>query len=224
MKNHAVLKYGGYEFKNRALLERALTHSSFANERHIQSNERLEFLGDSILNFTAAEFLCRKFKDMSEGELSKLRAALVCESALCIYAKEINLEPAIKLGKGEFQSNRKKDAQTADAFEALIAAIYLDGGMNEAQSFVLPFLEKYVDDAVKGKVNKDCKTVLQEIIQQNKGEMLSYRMVGEEGPAHDRTFFCEVWLNSNVIGKGKGRSKKEAEQEAARDALALMGL
>lgn len=213
-----------YSFKNEELLQRALTHSSYANEHKIESNERLEFLGDSILNFTAAEFLCGAYKDVDEGDLSKTRAALVCEQALCIYAGEIGLTDHILLGRGETQSIRKKDALTADAFEAVIAAIYLDGGMGRAKSFILPYLRKYVDMAIEGKVNKDCKTLLQEIIQQNKGEKLSYRMTGETGPAHDRTFFCEVLLNSNIIGKGEGKSKKEAEQEAARAALALMGL
>lgn len=224
MKLLQLQKLLGYQFKDVSLLTKALSHSSYANEHNSQSNERLEFLGDSILNFTAAEFLCKKYKDIDEGDLSKIRASLVCEQALCIYAKEIALTDAIMLGKGEIQSSRKKDSITADAFEAVIAAIYLDGGIEKAKKFVLPYLKKYVDMAVSGKVNKDNKTILQEIIQQNKGEKLSYKITGETGPAHDRTFYCEVLLNSNVIGSGEGKSKKEAEQEAASAALALMGL
>jgi ribonuclease-3 len=224
MKISQLEKVIGYKFNDVKLIEKALSHSSYANEKNTESNERLEFLGDSILNFTAAEFLCKKYREVDEGELSKMRASLVCEQALCIYAKDISLTDAILLGKGETQSIRRKDAITADAFEAVIAAIYLDGGIEKAKAFILPYLEKYVDMAASGKVNKDNKTVLQEIIQQNKGEKLSYKITGETGPAHDRTFYCEVLLNSNVIGRGEGKSKKEAEQEAARAALALMGL
>ncbi len=213
----------GYSFKDKTLLLRALSHSSFANEKHSpkDSNERLEFLGDSVLGFITAEYYYKNFT-LPEGELTRLRAATVCEKALYEFSKEIELSRFIFLGKGEdLTGGRNRASINSDAFEAVIAAIYLDGGMEEAKRFVLRFVEKHAK--TQGSF-KDYKTKLQEVIQKNPEELLEYVLVGETGPDHNKTFTVEVHLNSNVIGKGIGKSKKNAEQEAAREALALMGL
>lgn len=213
----------GYSFKDKALLVRALSHSSYANENHTpkESNERLEFLGDSVLGFITAEYYYKNFS-LPEGELTRLRAATVCEKALFGFTKEIELGRFLLLGKGEENTGgRGRASINADAFEAVIAAIYLDGGIDEAKKFVLRFVEKY--SKTQGSF-KDYKTVLQEVIQKNPEETLEYVLVGESGPDHNKSFEVEVHLNSNVIGKGTGKSKKNAEQEAAREALALMGL
>ena len=213
-----------YEFKNEALLLRALSHSSYVNENHSAdgSNERLEFLGDSVLGLITAENFFMNYKDFPEGELTKLRAAMVCEKSLAGFAREIELGKYLMLGKGEMiTGGRERPSIQADAFEAVIAAIYLDGGMEAAKKFVL----KYIDEAIRRHQSvKDYKTMLQEVIQRNPGEIIEYVLVGETGPDHDKRFEVEVHLNSNVIGKGVGKSKKRAEQEAAREALELMGL
>ena len=214
----------GYKFKDERLLQRALTHTSYANEcneGHNKSNERLEFLGDSVLGIITAEHFYLNFKDLPEGELTKLRAATVCENSLSSFARQLGLGEYLLLGKGEMcTGGSDRPSILADAFEALIAAIYLDGGIEEAKKFVL----KYVDKAVEEHRGfKDYKTVLQEVIQKNPGEKLEYVLVKESGPDHNKHFIVEVHLNSNVIGKGGGRSKKEAEQQAAREALELMG-
>ena len=213
-----------YEFKNEALLLRALSHSSYVNENHSAdgSNERLEFLGDSVLGLITAENFFMNYKDFPEGELTKLRAAMVCEKSLAGFAREIELGKYLMLGKGEMiTGGRERPSIQADAFEALIAAIYLDGGMESAKKFVL----KYIDEAIKKHQSiKDYKTMLQEVVQRNPGEIIAYVLVGETGPDHDKRFEVEVHLNSNVIGRGIGKSKKRAEQEAAREALELMGL
>lgn len=213
----------GYSFSDKALLERALSHSSYANEKHLpkDSNERLEFLGDSVLGFITAEYYYKN-STLPEGELTRLRAATVCEKALFEFSKEIDLNRYILLGKGEENTGgRERPSINSDAFEAIIAAIYLDGGIDEAKKFVLRFVEKHAKN--QGSF-KDYKTKLQEVIQKNPEELLEYVLVGESGPDHDKRFEVEVHLNSNVIGKGIGKSKKNAEQEAAREALALMGL
>lgn len=215
----------GYHFKNKDLLLEALSHSSFANERHnkIQSNERLEFLGDAVLSIISAEYLYNLYPNMAEGELSKLRSSLVCTESLSDFAKSIDLGSALLLGKGEASNGgAQRPSILENAFEAIIAAIYLDGGMECAKSFVLRFLS----DAINSKSIhfKDYKTTLQEVIQQNPDEMVTYVLVGESGPDHNKTFEVEVHLNSNVIGKGKGKSKKSAEQAAAKEALKLMGI
>ena len=215
----------GYKFKNTALLERALTHSSYANEtsgQHNQSNERLEFLGDSVLGIITAENFYMNYSDLPEGELTKLRAATVCEKSLFDFATQLGLGEYLLLGKGEIcTGGKERPSILADAFEALIAAVYLDGGMDAAKGFVL----RYVEEAVrKHRGFKDHKTVLQEIIQRNPGETIEYVLVGETGPDHDKRFEVEVHLNSNVIGRGIGTSKKKAEQLAAKEALELMGV
>lgn len=213
----------GYSFSDKTLLEKALSHSSYANEKHSpkDSNERLEFLGDSVLGFITAEYYYKN-STLPEGELTRLRAATVCEKALFEFSKEIDLGSRLLLGKGEENTGgRERASINSDAFEAIIAAIYLDGGIEEAKKFVLRFVEKHAKS--QGSY-KDHKTKLQEVIQKNPEELLEYVLVGESGPDHDKRFEVEVHLNSNVIGRGIGKSKKTAEQEAAREALALMGL
>ena len=210
----------GYTFKDKSLLKAAMTHSSYANENkgNIPYNERLEFLGDAVLQLITSEKLFRESSHMAEGKMSKQRAALVCEDALAGYSAEIQLGQYLLLGKGEEASGgRNRPSILADAFEALIGAMFLDGGMDVAKKFVLRFV-----DAAHLSL-QDYKTLLQEIIQKNPGERLSYVVSGEHGPDHDKSFEVQVHLNSNVIGKGTGKSKKQAEQAAAKEALALMG-
>lgn len=216
----------GYQFKNPALLNEALTHSSYANEhksQHIKYNERLEFLGDSVLSIVVSDYIYKNCPELPEGELTKLRASLVCEKSLYEFAKKIDLGKYLILSKGE-RNNGGADRPSilSDAFEALIAAIYIDGGITPASKHILNFVIPAIKNSRKKKIN-DYKTTLQEIIQKNPGEKLEYVLVKESGPDHNKHFVVEVHLNSNVIGKGGGRSKKEAEQQAAREALELMG-
>ena len=215
----------GYTFVNKAYLQTALTHSSYANERKEakSNNERQEFLGDAVLSLIVADYIFRHRK-VAEGELTKIRASLVCESALAGFASRISLGDYLLLGKGEENNGgRTRPSILADAFEALIAAIYLDGTMDAARAFVLPFISGTVETATGDDLH-DYKTQLQEIIQKNPEEKVSYLLTGERGPDHDKWFEVRVMLNSNVIGTGEGRSKKAAEQQAARDALSLMGI
>ena len=214
----------GYTFHEPMLLENALTHSSYANEgnRGLKSNERLEFLGDSVLGFITAGYLFRHGSGQ-EGALTRLRASLVCEKALCAYARKLGLGDCLLLGRGELRGGgADRPSILADAFEAVIAAIYLDGGLQAAEAFILPYIQEELSQQRRPQF-KDYKTALQEIIQQNPEEQLTYLLVGESGPDHNKQFTVEVHLNSNVIGTGRGRSKKEAEQQAAREALKLMG-
>ena len=223
-KNISLLeKEINYEFKKKSLLEEALTHSSYANERDLKCNERMEFLGDSVLSVISAEFLYRKFPDMPEGQLSKLRSSLVCTASLSGFARQIGLGDYLRLGKGEILTGgNNRSSILEDAFEALIAAIYLDSGLEAARQHIVKFLETELENH---QINfKDYKSRLQEVIQQNPDSNLSYHITGESGPDHNKEFEAEVCLDSNVIGKGKGKSKKQAEQEAAREALQLMGL
>ncbi len=213
----------GYEFKDKELLRLALTHSSYANEKgNKRDNERLEFLGDSVLGFITAEYLFKSLSDRPEGELTKLRANAVCEKSLAQFAAEINLGEHVLLGKGEIMTGgRERPSILSDAFESVIAAIYLDGGMDQAEKFVLRFVSKTTTDTVQA---TDYKTLLQEVIQKNPDEHLTYSLAAQSGPDHDKTFTVEVFLNSNCIGTGNGHSKKKAEQAAAREALILMGI
>lgn len=213
----------GYIFRDKELLTLALTHSSYANEKGKgKDNERLEFLGDSVLGFITAEYLFGMLKDKPEGELTKLRANAVCEKSLAVFASEINLGEYILLGKGEIMTGgRTRPSILSDAFESVIAAIYLDGGIDEAKKFVLRFVSKSTTDI---NAATDYKTLLQEVIQKNPDEHLTYRLAAESGPDHDKTFTVEVYLNSNCIGVGNGHSKKKAEQAAAKEALELMGI
>lgn len=214
-----------YTFSDLTLLDTALTHSSFANEQgpgH-KYNERLEFLGDSVLGFITADKFFHAFRDIPEGRLTKLRASTVCEESLFEFAKQIDLGSYLLLGKGEDKNGgRERASIVSDAFEAVIAAIYLDGTIEAARKFVLRFVMTAVEE--KTITFKDYKTQLQEIIQKNPEEQLQYVLSGESGPDHDKRFEVEVHLNSNVIGRGVGRTKKQAEQEAAREALSLMGV
>lgn len=213
-----------YKFNDKNLIFTALSHSSFANEnkKQINSNERLEFLGDSVLSIIVSDFIFEHYTFLPEGELTKLRASLVCEKALFEFAKQIRLGDFIMLGKGEVNTGgRTRPSILADAFEAVIAAIYLDGGIEAARKHVLRFIPKDFDP--KHNHITDYKTVLQEIIQRNPEEMVEYVLKSEKGPDHDKEFTVQVMLNSNVIGEGTGKSKKNAEQMAAKQALKLMG-
>lgn len=215
----------GYSFQNEGLLITALTHSSYANEwkRQLKNNERLEFLGDSVLSLVVAEHLFENYKHLPEGELTKLRASLVCEKSLHIFARQIDLGSMLLLGKGEEHTGgRERASILADAFEAVIAAVYLDGGFEAAKRHVLQFIPAQLDTHANVSL-QDYKTILQEIIQKNKEEKIEYVMMLESGPDHDKRFEVEVHLNSNVIGTGIGHSKKQAEQNAAKEALKLMG-
>ena len=215
----------GYKFNNINLLKNALTHSSYANEVRdgFSSNERLEFMGDSVLSIVVSDYIYKHYPNMPEGELTKLRASLVCEKSLCAFSRELELGNYLMLGKGEEKGGgRERDSILADAFEAVLAAIYLDGGMEPARRHVMNFVLRelqHTDD----EVFKDYKTALQEIIQRNPEEAVSYILTGESGPDHDKEFTVEVRLNSNVIGRGTGKNKKRAEQMAAKEALMLMG-
>lgn len=216
----------GYKFKNENLLYEALSHSSFANEnkKTRRSNERLEFLGDSVLSIAVSDYILKHFTHIPEGELTKLRASLVCENALFEFSKRIKLGEHIFLGKGEeMTGGRERPSIVSDAFEAVIAAIYLDGGMEKAREYVLSFIPKDITPA-GGKAFHDYKTELQEVIQRNPEEKIEYFLKGESGPDHDKHFDVQVLLNGMVIGEGSGKSKKNAEQAAAREALRLMGL
>ncbi len=213
----------GYRFRDPSLLERALTHSSYANEckQKTECNERMEFLGDAVLSIIVADHIFHKFH-LAEGDLTKIRASLVCEKSLFEFARKIDLGSELLLGHGEEQTGgRERPSVVSDAFEALIAAIYLDGGLEKAAQFVLPFVEEDLGHEEAPFV--DYKTRLQEIIQKNPEERVEYVLVSAQGPDHDKKFVVEVHLNSNVIGHGVSRSKKGAEQAAAQEALSLMG-
>ena len=211
----------GYSFRNITLLQNALCHSSYANEHwrdSLKSNERLEFLGDSILGMVVADHLYRTFPDRPEGELTRMRADMVCEKALAAVANSLNLGKHLLLGKGEEQGGgRNRDSILADAVESVIAACYLDGGMDAAVQFIQKFI--LVEVPVTKLHNADYKTALQELVQQKKNQVLSYTLVGESGPDHDKRFEVEVKLNGKVVGVGSGSSKKRAEQDAARAAI-----
>ena len=211
----------GYQFRNISLLQNALTHSSYANERwhnSLMSNERLEFLGDSILGMVVAEYLYRTFPNRPEGELTRMRADMVCERTLAAVAARIELGKHLMLGNGEEQGGgRTREYILADAVESVIAASFLDGGMNAARQFIERFI--LVEVPVKKLHNADYKTALQELVQQKKNQVLTYRLTGESGPDHDKRFDVEVALNGKVVGNGSGSSKKRAEQDAAHCAL-----
>lgn len=213
----------GYVFKNRALLDEALRHSSYANEHRfarILSNERLEFLGDSILGFVTAEFLFCKHAQSPEGDLTRIRAALVCEESLHEVAQYLHLGEYLCLGHGEESGGgRERPSILADAVEAVFAAVYLDGGMEEARRLIhRVLLDKECEEVVEQK-RRDYKTLLQEFVQRTPNQNLTYCTTGECGPDHDKTFTAEVLLNGEVVGEGSGHSKKEAEQSAAQNAM-----
>ena len=211
----------GYKFHNITLLQNALTHSSYANEHwhnSLKSNERLEFLGDSILGMVVAEYLFSHFPDRPEGELTRMRADMVCETSLAKAAESLNLGQYLLLGHGEMQGGgRTRASILADAMESVIAACFLDGGMEAALKVVRQFI--LVEVPVSKLHNADYKTKLQELVQQKKNQVLSYKLAGQSGPDHDKKFDVEVSLNGNVVGCGSGSSKKRAEQMAAKSAI-----
>ncbi len=209
----------GYHFKNQGLLRQALTHSSYANERHMKKlsdNERLEFLGDAVLEIISSDFLYHNYPDVPEGQLTKLRASIVCEPTLALCTKELDLGDYLYLGRGENQTGgRNRKSILSDALEAVIGAIYLDGGFANAKEFVLKFI---LTDIEHKQLFYDSKTILQEVVQ-GEHEQLDYRLVGESGPDHDKSFSVEVWIGEQKISEGSGHTKKAAEQEAAYHAL-----
>ena len=227
----------GYRFGDVSYLERAITHSSYSNEtgarnHHLLCNERLEFLGDSVLSLVVSNYLYTHFSEYPEGTLTRIRSAVVCEAALASFAEKIGLGEFLLLGRGEAQNGgAQKPAILADAFEALLAAIYLDAGsedgMQSVAKFLLPLVKSAMDVLPEmGDVRIDSKSRLQEFIQQDREqkEVLEYRLVGESGPDHNKTFTVDLYLGANCIGSGKGHSKKAAEQAAAKAALSLFGL
>ena len=213
----------GYRFTNRAFLENALTHSSYANEnkaKGLQSNERLEFLGDSVLGMVVADYLFRTHPDLPEGDLTRTRAALVCEGSLVEVAQCLELGAYLKLGKGEEAGGgRERTSILADAVEAVFAAVYLDGGISAASALIHRVLLDAQRESVVEERRRDYKTALQELVQRESGQVLGYQLIGAEGPDHAKIFSVEVDLNGIPIGQGRGRSKKEAEQNAARAAI-----
>ncbi|MBQ9229122.1 MAG: ribonuclease III [Eubacterium sp.] len=215
-----------YTFRDKSLLVEALTHSSYVHEngrKKRKCNERMEFLGDAVLSIISAEYLYEKYPNENEGTLTKRRSALVCTESLSEFARLIDLSDYLILGKGAALSgDEKRKTVLENAFEAVIAAIYLDGGMDAAMAFVLPFLK--MELKMPQSQFKDYKSQFQIIIQQNPDEIFQYKLVDEYGPDHDKRYVVELYVNSNVVGKGEGTSKKNAEQEAARQALELMGV
>ncbi len=209
----------GYTFRDRSLLENALTHSSYANENRdcLGSNERLEFLGDSILGMVTADYLYKKHPDLPEGDLTRTRAARVCEESLVEVADRLDLGAYLKLGRGEATGGgRTRPSIRADAVEAVLAAVYLDGGLVEARKIIQRFI---LDKETEKSANRDYKTALQELVQRQSGQTLSYRLTGQSGPDHAKAFTVAVDLNGETVGEGTGHSKKEAEQMAAKAAL-----
>ncbi|MCM1252362.1 MAG: ribonuclease III [Clostridium sp.] len=213
----------GYSFKDKRLLRQALTHSSFANEQKINKYddyERLEFLGDAVLELVSSEFLFREHETMAEGQLTRLRASMVCEQALAYCAREFGLEQYILLGKGEeMTGGRTKDSIISDVMEAIIGALYVDNGMDEAKAYIHRFI---LSDLEHKQLFYDAKTILQEHVQQKNEGTLHYALIKEEGPDHDKLFVVEARIDEKTIGEGQGRTKKAAEQQAAYQALRMM--
>jgi ribonuclease-3 len=218
----------GYSFSDKNTLKLAFTHSSYSNEHKKgihENNERLEFLGDAVLDMVVSEYMYRIFPDMPEGELTKLRAGVVCEESLAHLARCLEIGKYLLLGKGEEATGgRNRNSILADAFEAIIGAVCIDGGKDAAEKYILSFMKAEIQQAKNHYHTLDCKTHLQEVIQKNSKMPLSYRIIDEMGPDHNKLFVAEVCHGDTVLGKGKGRSKKEAEQCAANDALKHMNL
>ena len=222
-----------YQFQDKMLLQRALTHSSYSNEsgaknHHLLCNERLEFLGDSVLSLITSRYLYREFPDCPEGELTRMRAEVVCERALSGYSEKLSLGKYLLLGIGEEKNQgRNRKSILADAFEALLASIYLDAGENGyavCEKFLLPFIAEEIATLKSSGFSADAKTKLQQFVQQAEGDFLEYVTVSETGPDHMKVFCVEARLNSNVIGRGEGKSKRAAEQNAAKEALKLFSV
>lgn len=212
----------GYSFKNKNLLKEALTHTSYAYENKVKSNERLEYLGDSILEFVISEYLFLKYDNLSEGEMTKVRANVVCEDSLYEIAKRHNFSDFLLLGKSEKHSQNSKKAIMADSVEAVIAAIFLDSDVEYAKKFIIDNLKDFVEIASKNVGMKDYKTVLQEKLQVHGEVKIKYVVLKEEGPDHDKTFIVEVSCDDKVLATGKGKNKKHAEMEAAKNALQIL--
>lgn len=209
-----------YTFKDKELLKKALRHTSYANERNLESNEKLEFLGDSILEFLSSKYIYNNYKYLTEGEMTKVRATVVCGRSLSKVAKLHNFSDFLYLGKSEQKANgENRPAILEDSVEAMIAAIYLDGGLEEAEKFIVENLKEEIREATKHVGDKDYKTVLQEKLQENGDVKIEYKTIGESGPDHDKSFIVEVEVNGKVLAKGKGKSKKEAQMRAAKLAL-----
>lgn len=213
----------GYTFKNKFLLKNALTHTSYANENNVKSNEKLEFLGDSILEFISSKYIYTKYPNLKEGEMTKVRADVVCERSLYKVALKHNFSDFLFIGKSQIiNKGNERPSILADSIEAVIAAIYFDSGLEEAEKFIVENLKDYIESASKHVGMKDHKTVLQEKLQIHGDVKIKYDIIKESGPDHDKTFTARVSLNGNVLADGKGRTKKEAEMEAAKKALENM--
>ena len=212
-----------YKFKNVSLRQKAMTHSSYANEHHgthLDCNERLEFLGDSVLGFVTADYLFTHYPELPEGELTKMRASMVCEPSLAFCARDLELGQFMLLGKGEENTGgRRRDSITSDGMEAMIGAIYLDGGMQPAKAFIDRFILSDLEDK---RLFYDSKSNLQELIQGKLKKEFEYRLLEESGPEHDKTFVVEIDMEGECLGRGQGRTKKAAEQQAAYEALLLL--
>ncbi len=218
----------GYTFKETEYLSLALTHSSYANEfknDKSECNERLEFFGDSVLSILVSEYMFFKYPDLPEGELTRTRAAVICEETLFLLANKINLGAHIKLGKGEEHTGgRERKSIVADAFEAFLAAVYIDGGRKSAEDFLYPLIIPEIEKHIVPGGNVDYKTLLQQFVQSSKGVLLEYVVTKEEGPHHDKVFFVDAVVDGSTVGRGTGKSKRRAEQQAAKDALELFGV
>lgn len=216
----AVEKSIGYTFKNKELLENALRHTSYAYENNVSSNEKLEFLGDSILEFISSKYIYGKYPKLREGEMTKVRATVVCEASLYKVAKLHNFSDFLYLGKSEIKTGgNKRPAILADSVEAVIAAIYLDGGLKEVEKFIIENLKDEIEIATKHVGDKDYKTVLQEKLQVHGDVKIEYEITKESGPDHDKTFEAQVKCNGKILANGRGKSKKEAHMKAAKKAL-----
>ncbi|HAE62848.1 MAG TPA: ribonuclease III [Eubacteriaceae bacterium] len=226
MEVKSLEKKIGYKFNDRALIKTAITHSSFINEKsHARNNERLEFLGDAVLELVISEYLYNKFPERLEGELTKIRAKIVCTESLSNVSANNNFGRYIYMGKGEENTGgRERKSILANTFEAITGAVYLDGGIDEARKFILHFLKKNINDATNGKLVFDYKTKLQEVVQQSQGSVIEYIVEKETGPEHNKIFYVSLLLDSKLIGRGSGKNKKEAEQKAAYYGLVHLGV
>lgn len=209
----------GYKFNNRNLLKKSLTHTSYAYENKVDSNEKLEYLGDSILEFVVSKFLYNNYTNLSEGEMTKVRANVVCEKSLFVIAKRHNFSDFLYLGKSERASKNSKEAIMSDAVEALIAAIYLDSSLENAEKFIIDNLREYIDESTKHVGDKDYKTVLQEKLQVHGDVSIKYNVLKELGPDHEKVFIVEVVCDNKKLAEGMGKNKKQAEMDAAKNAL-----
>ncbi len=223
-----LYKTSGYTFKSTEYLTLALTHSSYANENRMtknECNERLEFFGDSILSLLVSEYMFFKYPDLPEGELTRTRAAVICEDGLYVLANKIDLGAHLRLGKGEEQNNgREKRSIVADAFEAFLASVYIDGGRKSAEDFLYPLIIPEIEKHIVPGQNTDYKTLLQQFVQETPGAVLEYILTGEEGPHHDKIFYTDAVVDGSTVGSGKGKTKRAAEQQAAKSALILFGV